>query len=349
MAHVAPWKEAQVQDLMQIITDKPVVGVVNIHGIPGPQIQKMRQNLQDKAIVRIAKIKLLLLALEEMETKKEGIIELVQSLDGQMGLIATDMNPFKLFQVLEKSKAPAPVKGGEVIPDDIEIKAGETAFKPGPIVGELQRVGIPAAIEQGKVVIKSDKVLIKAGETVTKEVATMLTRLEIYPLTVGLDLQAVFENGVIFKKSDLDIDPKQFIDNLALGCNHAFNLAIYCNYINPVTLLPILQNAHAKAINLMYNANIVSPTTIGSILSKSVTNMLNLASRLQTEALDDELKDRIGAAAKATKAPKTTEPEEPDKDAKEKKKKGKDKEKKKEDEKEVSEEEAAAGLGQLFG
>ena len=75
MAHVAPWKETQVQDLMQIITDKPVVGVVNIHGIPGPQIQKMRQNLQDKAILRIAKIKLLLLALEEMETKKEGIIE----------------------------------------------------------------------------------------------------------------------------------------------------------------------------------------------------------------------------------------------------------------------------------
>ena len=30
---------------------------------------------------------------------------------------------------------------------DIEVKAGETSFKPGPIVGEFQQAGIPAAIE----------------------------------------------------------------------------------------------------------------------------------------------------------------------------------------------------------
>ena len=58
------------------------------------------------------------------------------------------------------------------------IKQGDTSFKPGPIVGELQKVGIPAAIESGKVVIKSDKLLVKEGETISAEVAQMLTKLE---------------------------------------------------------------------------------------------------------------------------------------------------------------------------
>ena len=59
MAQVAPWKEAEVRELEKLISEKPVIGLVNVKGIPGPQIQKMRQGLYDKAILRISKIKLL--------------------------------------------------------------------------------------------------------------------------------------------------------------------------------------------------------------------------------------------------------------------------------------------------
>jgi large subunit ribosomal protein L10 len=345
MAHVAQWKEAQVKDLIQVMTEKPVIGLVNIGGIPGPQIQKMRKSLYGKAIFKIAKIKLMLIALEEMESKKDGIIELVQTLDGQMGLVATDMNPFKLFQVLENSKAPAPVKGGETATDDIEIKEGETSFKPGPIVGELQRVGIPAAIEQGKVMIKADKVVVKAGDKISKDVATMLTRMEIYPLTVGLDLRAVYENGTIFKKTDLDIDPKQFTDNLGLGSTQAFNLALNVGYTNDLTIQPIIQLAHGRAMNLAINANIISPLTIDHMLTKGSAHMLNIATRLNPDALDPELQDKLGSVAIAEEPPQEEKKEE-DKD----KGKDKDKEKKKakEEKEEVSEEDAAAGLGALF-
>ena len=348
MAHVAPCKETQVKDLTQIITDNPVIGLVNINGIPGPQMQKMRANLRNRAILKIAKNKLLLIALEEMENKKENLIELVQSLDGQMGLLATDMNPFKLFQVLEKSKTKAPVKGGETSPDDIEIKAGETSFKPGPIVGELQRVSIPAAIVQGKVVIRNDKTVVKAGETISRELAQILTRLEIYPLEVGLDLTAVFENGMIFKKQDLDIDTQQYIDNLSLGSQNAFNLAFNSNYFNSQTILPLIQHAHNRAIRLIFNANIITPTSVEFMISKGSAHMLSLASHLKPDALDDELKAKLGAgaAAKSESAENATtkEPSE-----EQKLKDDKAKKEKKEEEKEVSEEEAAAGLGALFG
>ncbi len=342
MAHVAPWKYAQVQELIDLMTTNPVIGIVNIAGIPGPQMQKMRVNLRDKATIKISKINFISLALNELKSKKKGIHELESSLYGQVALIATDMNPFKLFKVLEQSKTKAPAKGGEVLADDVDVKAGETAFKPGPIVGELQRVGIPAAIIDGKVVIKSDKNLVKAGEPISRDIAQMLTRLEIFPLTVGLDLQVVFEDGVIFKKSDLDINQQQYIDNLILGANYAFNLAFNANYVSPVTILLLIQSAHSKALNLLYNANIISPASIEFMLQKAHLHMLNLITQIAPEGLDDELKKLLGSGQgekqDITEAPVPKDKKELDKEAENEKK-----------DEEVSEEEAAAGLGQLFG
>jgi large subunit ribosomal protein L10 len=350
MAHVAPWKEAEVKELENLISNNSVIGLVDIKGIPGPQMQKMRQGLYGKAILRISKIKLLMIALEEMETKKDGIIDLIQSLEGQIALIATDMNPFKLFNLLEKSKAPAPVKGGETAPDDIEIKAGETAFKPGPIVGELQRVGIPGAIEQGKVVIKADKVVVKEGEKISTELAQMLTRLQIYPLTVGLDLQAVFEEGTIFEKAELDIDPQKFIDDMSAGVSAAFNLALNINYPSSTTILPLLQLAHGRAMNLMFNADIISPETINFMLVKGSGHMLSIATKVTPEALDDELKEQLGSVSTSTATAAEEETIETTSDEDEKKKDDKESKKKPEKDKkeEVSEEDAAAGLGALF-
>ena len=52
-------------------------------------------------------------------------------------------------------------KAGETAPEDIVIEKGPTSFKPGPIVGELQQAGIPAAIEGGKVRIRETKTVVK--------------------------------------------------------------------------------------------------------------------------------------------------------------------------------------------
>ena len=67
------------------------------------------------------------------------------------------------------------------------VPAQTTSFKPGPIVGELQHAGFPAAIEKGKVVLKKDVTIVKAGQTISREVAGLLTRLDILPLEVGLE------------------------------------------------------------------------------------------------------------------------------------------------------------------
>ncbi|PKK85391.1 MAG: 50S ribosomal protein L10 [Thermoplasmata archaeon HGW-Thermoplasmata-1] len=341
MAHVAKWKYDEVVELASMITENPVVGVIKIGSIPSPQMQKMRKNLRGSVMVRSAKNNLLKLAIEEAEKKVPGIKALENSLDGQVALIATDMNPFKLFKQLEATKSKAPAKGGQIAPSDITVEAGETPFKPGPIVGELQKAGIPAAIESGKVVIKKSKLLVNAGDVIPTEVAQMLTRLDIFPMEIGLNLQGVFEGGIFFRPETLNIDAQAFMGEFQSAIAGAFNLAVNAAVVNSATVETLVQRAYRQSVALAMEANILVPETVKPMLAKAYAQMLAVAGKTP-DTIDDDLKSRLGehvALLERTAGPATVEVAVA----------AKKEEKKEEDAEEVSEEDAAAGLGALFG
>jgi len=132
MAHVAQWKYAEVEGLTKLLTEHKVIGIAQIGGIPAPQMQQMRGNLRENAQIRSAKNNLLLLALDEAEKKTPGIAKLKDLVHGQAAIIATDMNPFKLFNQIKATRTMAPAKGGETASHDIMVKAGDTPFNQGP-------------------------------------------------------------------------------------------------------------------------------------------------------------------------------------------------------------------------
>ena len=53
MAHVAAWKKDLVKELIDEMLAKPVVAVVNMHGIAGQQIQSMRAGLRAHATLKM--------------------------------------------------------------------------------------------------------------------------------------------------------------------------------------------------------------------------------------------------------------------------------------------------------
>ena len=292
MAHVAEWKYGEVEQLTNLLTNNKIIGIVEVGGIPAPQMQHMRSNLHGTASIRSAKNSLIFRALDEAEKKVKGLASLKESVTGQTAIIATDMNPFKLFSQIKATRTMAPAKGGETVTHDIEVKAGDTPFKPGPIVGELQKAGIPAAIQEGKVVIKSDKVIVPAGEKIPVDVAQMLTRLEIFPIEIGMNLHAVFEEGSIFKPDVLDIDMDKFMLRLQQASSNAFNLAIESAWTNELTIKPLLQKAHHHAFVLAMEQNILTKDTVKNLLSKAHANMLSLASSAK-DGIDDDLKKML--------------------------------------------------------
>jgi large subunit ribosomal protein L10 len=333
MAHVAGWKKDAVTNLAKQISKSKVVGIINVHGVPAPAFQTMRTNLRGKAEITMLKNTLLKIALQQAGKDMKGLDKLAASVDGQCAVVTSNLNPFRLFKQLDSTKTKMPARGGEVAPDDIEIKAGETPFKPGPVVGELQKAGLPAAIEQGKVVIKKDKLLVKKGDKIPRDVALVLSKLEIYPLTVGLDLSAAFEDGMIYKKDVLAVDDAMVLSQVKAAAAGAMNLAVFISYPTKQSIRPMLANAHYKALNFAVNAKIANKATIKLMLAKANAQMLSLASRVPA-ALDDDLKGAL------TNVPKPPEDKED---------KGKEAKKEEKEEKKVSEDEAAAGLGALFG
>ena len=276
MAHVAEWKYDEVKKLTDLFTSKKVVGIVEIGGIPAPQMQQMRSSLHGTTNIRSAKNSLLFRALDEAEKQIKGISGLKELITGQTAVIATDMNPFKLFGQIKTTRTMAPARGGETAAHDIMVKAGDTPFKPGPVVGELQKVGIPAAIQEGKVIIKNDKVIVPEGEKIPKDVAQMLTRLEIYPVEIGMTLHAVFEDGSIFKPDVLDIDVDVFIGRMSQASSNAFNLAIESGWINGLTIKPLLMKAHHNAFTLALEQGLINKETIKHLISKAHSNMFAL-------------------------------------------------------------------------
>ncbi len=292
MAHVAKWKYGEIEQLTTLLKSNKIIGVAEIGGIPGPQLQKMRTNIRAKAQIRCAKNSLILRALDEAEKKIKGITALKDEINGQTVLIATDMNPFVLFREMKKTQTMAPAKGGEIAAYDIEVKAGDTPFKPGPVVGELQKVGIPAAIQEGKVVIKTDKVIVSEGEKIPTDVAQMLTRLQIFPIEIGMNLHAVFEDGSIFKPDVLDIDFDKFMSQLLQASSNAFSLAIETGWATTDTIIPLLSKAHRDAHTLAIESKIYTKDTITQLISKANASMLSIAANAK-DALDDDLKEKV--------------------------------------------------------
>lgn len=276
MAHVAEWKHGEVKELTDLLVKSKVIGIVEIGGIPAPQMQQMRRNLHGTASLRSAKNKLIFRALDDAEKEVKGISNLKEIVSGQTAIIATDMNPFKLFSQIKSTRTMAPAKGGETAAHDIEVKAGDTPFKPGPVVGELQKAGIPAAIQEGKVVIREDKVIVPEGEKIPTDVAQMLTRLEIFPVEIGMSLHAVFEDGSIFKPDVLDINIDEFIGRMKQASTNAFNLAIEAGWYNDLTIKPLLMKAHYNAIALASEQGITTKDTIKDLITKAHAKMLAL-------------------------------------------------------------------------
>lgn len=327
MAHVAKYKKDVVKEFTDLIDKYDYIGAVNMENLPAKQLNKMREQLRGTVYIKMSKRRLISVALKN--SKKENIVQLESHLKGMPALLFTDESPFKLFKTLKKNKSKTAIKGGQTAPNDIVVPAGPTGFAPGPVIGELGAVGIKAGIDGGKVAIKQDAVVAKEGDIVNAKLAALLTRLGIEPMEVGLDLVAVYEDGEILTKTVLDIDEDKYINDVTNCASWAFNLAMNSAYTCAETMEPLLANAFSEARNLAIGQDILTDLTVGDTLSKVHSQMISLAGCLPDDALSEELKGVSVAAPVVETA--VVEEEKPEK---------------KDDDKD---QDAASGLGALFG
>ncbi|MEF8874696.1 MAG: 50S ribosomal protein L10 [Candidatus Thermoplasmatota archaeon] len=291
---IPEWKMKEVKKLTNLLKTSPVIGIVNVEGIPAYQMQQMRDKLRGTANLRVSKNSFMEKAIKRASEKREGLEEMQRFVEGQVAIVSTNLNPFKLFNKMEETKTKAPASGGETAPDDVEVEEGDTPFKPGPIVGDLQKVGIPASIQSGKVVINKTETVVEEGETISPDLANMLSRLDINPITVGLDLKSVYEEGLVYEKDDLDIDPSKFVEDLKGCASSAFALSVNIGYPTKENITTLIGKSQGDAMSLAFNSDIINEETLKPMLSESFQSMMSLASEIDVEVLDDELREKLG-------------------------------------------------------
>ena len=340
--HIPQWKQDEIDNIKKLIQSHKVFGMVGIEGIIAIKIQKIRRDLKDVAVIKVSRNTLIERALNQLG---ENVPGMNKYLDKQTALIFTNESPFKLYKVLEQTKTPSPIKGGAIAPADIMVQKGPTSFPPGPILGDLQSAGIPAAIEAGKVAIRETKVVCQAGQAVPQKLATMLSKLEIYPLIIGLDLRAAYDEGTIYEPELLAIDESQYVSDIIRAAQNAFNLSVNTAYPTSATMGTLLAKAFAEAKNLGINAVVFDSGVMDALLAKAYAQMTSVASEVaekDANAVDDELREVLGAAASAASAAASTAT------STEKKEEVKEEEPEEEEE-DHAEEDGMAGLGALFG
>jgi large subunit ribosomal protein L10 len=107
----------------------------------------------------------------------------------------------------------------------------------------------------------------------------------------------------------------------------------------------ILAKAFSEAKNLGVNAVVFDSGVMDTLLAKAHVQMTSVASKAadkDANAVDDDLRKVLGAAASAAAAVAATTPSEKAKEVK-------DEEKEEEEEEDHAEEDGMAGLGALFG
>ncbi len=241
-AYVKDWKKKRVAELTRLIKEYPVVGLLNLEELPSSQFQIIRGQLRNNILIKTAKKPFIIRAFQA--TKNDDMIERIRK---SPALVLTKLNPFKVYQLIKKNKSLSPIKPGQTAPKDLIVPAGETPFAPGPIIGELGQIGVKAKIIAGKINVLKDAVVVKAGEPAGDLATSILMRLGVKPIEVGLNLVAIKEDGTIYTSDMLDLDVEAMIST---AYTHAKNLVLNTGMFVPSLIKELLQKAQMNALIL---------------------------------------------------------------------------------------------------
>ncbi len=296
------WKKDTVSDLVDLLKSGDTIAVIDIHGVPAGAMIGMRATLRDSMKIQVAKKQLMRLAWEQAGNDSENLETLFEGVVQPALVSSSSMNSFELFSELKKTEAGRAAKPGDIAPHEIVVEKMDTGMPPGPIVGDLNSVGIPAKIMGGSVQIQKRTVVLKEGDVFEGEMGMMLSKIGINPIVTGLRLCGTLESGTVFAPSTLDLDLEQFESDLIGYAAGAFNLACNITWFTSQTMPTLIAKASGEALAVALEAAVATADTIPHLIGRANMSAMGVAGSLSPEALDDELSSMLGAVATAAAA-----------------------------------------------
>ncbi len=269
-------KTGEVEEIKELLKGYKSIGVASLQKVRAAQLQELKKSLAGKVYMRVLKNTLTKLAIENMG--KDELKKLEDYLEGSNLFLFTDLNPFKLALLLERGKVKTVAKSGDIAAMDVVIPEGSTGQPPGPIISQLNAVGLPTRIESGSVWVSKDTLVVRKGESISERLAALLSKLGIKAVEAGLSMKAVLDEGLIISGDMLKIDVVATRRSLEQGNSEAFALSLSVAYPTLDNIAMLLQIAQKEAFTLSLNAAVPTEETIADLVRKAHAEMLSLNS-----------------------------------------------------------------------
>ncbi|MEM3074489.1 MAG: 50S ribosomal protein L10 [Candidatus Pacearchaeota archaeon] len=238
---IPDYKLKQVKELAELISSKNSVLIASIKGLPAKNFQKIKKSLNDKSIIKILKKRTFFRVLDASNNNE--IKKIKEYFNEDSSILISDLDVFELASIINKNKSPIKAKAGQISNQDIEIKAGVTEIPAGPAVSEFGNLGLQVKVTSGKIEIMKSKTIVKKGELISENVASVLGKLDINPFSVGFIPLVGFDvkSGKIY--TTLTIDKEELLNEIRENYIKAQNLAVNINYISKDTIPFLLRKA----------------------------------------------------------------------------------------------------------
>ena len=197
-------KQTEIESIKELLSEYKSIGIADLQKVRAAQLQELKKNLFGKVYMKVMKNTLIKLAIEDMN--KAELKSLEQYLEGSNLYLFTNINPFKLSLLLEKGRVKTTAKSGDISALDVVIPAGNTGQPPGPIISQLNAVGLPTRIESGSVWVSKDTLVVRKGEEINERLASVLSKLGVKAVEAGLSMRVAYDEGLIISQQQLKID-----------------------------------------------------------------------------------------------------------------------------------------------
>jgi large subunit ribosomal protein L10 len=258
-------KRLMYQQLQKLPREFSVIALSKMTKVRATQLMTIRKKFREDIKITVIKNKV---AKRAFENTKDiaGLDSLSERLEGQIALMFTNINPFKLNSILSQNKVFLPAKGGDTASKEIIIPAGNTSITPGPVLSEFKEANVPTKIDQGTIWVSKDTVVARPGQTISQKLASLMSKLDIKPIEAGISVIFAISEGFVFTDSDLNINLNEYKDELIKSFQEAIALATESAYVTGVTINPLIIRAHKHAIALSHKSQYLSRETLEHLL-----------------------------------------------------------------------------------
>ncbi|MCP8307815.1 MAG: 50S ribosomal protein L10 [archaeon] len=271
-------KERTIQRISSNTKNYKTIAISKLHKVRTTQLMELRRKFRKDMEIVVIKNKVASIAFKKTGLNK--VEDFVNELKGQSALIFTNIDPFKLYMLLEKNKVNLPARPGDMATEDIVIPAGNTGIPPGPVLSEFKEVKIPTRIDSGSVWVSKDTIVAKEGDLILPKLASLLSRLGIKPVRAGLSVSATWHDGLIFHEKDIKLDLDEYKHSIQDAYLHAKALAIGASYPAREILPLIISRSEAEARSLAIASGYLSKEVIADVLIRYKNEAMVLYSKL---------------------------------------------------------------------